>query len=75
VVDNICKTIIGNSNRNEKKKNMKRRRGGRVVRVRRGSDGFVKSMQMDQQHRNDLSTEEAVAIKKKILILLFAKVD
>jgi hypothetical protein len=65
VVDNICKTIIGNSNRNEKKKNMKRRRGGRVVRVRRGSDGFVKSMQMDQQHRNDLSTEEAVAIKKK----------
>ena len=63
VMDNVCKTIIGNSNRKEKKKN--KRRGGQVGRVRRGSDGYVKSLQMDQQHRNDLSTEEAAAERKK----------
>jgi hypothetical protein len=63
VMDNVCKTIIGNSNRKEKKRN--KRRGGQVGRVRRGSDGFVKCLQMDQQHRNDLSTEEAAAEKKK----------
>jgi hypothetical protein len=63
VMDNICKTIVGNSNKKEKKKN--KRRGGRVGRVRRGSDGFVKNLQMDQQHREDLSTEEAVSAKKK----------
>ena len=64
VINNVCKTIIGNSNRNEKKKN-KKRRGGRVGRVRRGSDGVVKSLQMDQQHQKDLSTEEEIAEKKK----------
>ena len=37
VMENICKTIVGNSNKKEKKKN--KRRGGRVGRVRRGSDG------------------------------------
>jgi hypothetical protein len=64
VMDNICKTIVGNSNKKEKKKN--KRRGGRVGRVRRGSDGFVKNLQMDQQHREDLSTMvEAVTAKKK----------
>ena len=64
VLDNVCRTIIGNSNRKEKKKN-KKRRGGRVNRVKRGSDGFVKCLQMDQQHINDLSTEEAAVEKKK----------
>ena len=61
-MDNICRTIIGNSNQKEKKKT---RRGGRVNRVKRGSDGFVKSLQMDQQHLNDISTEEAAAEKKR----------
>jgi hypothetical protein len=62
VMDNVCRTMIGNSNQKDRKKT---RRGGRVNRVRRGSDGFVKSLQMDQQHLNDLSTEEATALKKK----------
>ena len=64
MINNVCRTIIGNSNRNENKKN-KKRRGGRVVRVRRGSDGVVKSLQMDQQHLDDLSSTEAMAEKKK----------
>ena len=72
MINNICKTIIGNSNRKENKKN-KKRRGGRVGRVRRGSDGVVKSLQMDQQHRNDLSTEEAAAEKKKRNAIILCK--
>jgi hypothetical protein len=64
VMDNICRTIIGNTNRTEKKKK-KTRRGGRVNRVRRGSDGFVKCLQMDQQHIRDLSSQEEIAEKKK----------
>ena len=65
VLDNICRTIVGNSNRIEKKK-AKTRRGGRVNRVRRGSDGFVKNLQMDKQNIDDIeSTITSVANKKK----------
>jgi hypothetical protein len=64
VMDNICQTIIGNTNRTENKKK-KTRREGRVNRVQRGSDGFVKCLQMDQQHIRDLSSQEEIAEKKK----------
>ena len=64
VMDNVCRVMIGNTNRTEKKKN-KKRRGGRVNRVKRGSDGFVKSLQIDQQHIRDLSSQEEIAEKKK----------
>jgi hypothetical protein len=36
VMDNVCSSIIGNTNQPEKKKK-KKRQGGRVNRVRRGS--------------------------------------
>jgi hypothetical protein len=72
VMDNVCRTIIGDSNRKEKKKN-KNRRGGRVNRVRRGSDGFVKSLQIDQQHINDLSSQEATTAKKKKNAIVLCK--
>ena len=64
VMDNVCRAIVGNTNRTEKKKN-KKRRGGRVNRVKRGSDGFVKSLQLDQQHIRDLSSQEESAEKKR----------
>jgi hypothetical protein len=64
VMDNVCRSIIGNTNQTEKKKT-KKRRGGRVNRVRRGSDGFVKSLQIDHQHIRDLSSQEEIAEKKK----------
>jgi hypothetical protein len=73
VMDNICKTIVGNSNKKEKKKNKNKRRGGRVGRVRRGSDGFIKNLQMDQQHREDLSMVEAVTAKKKKNAIVLCK--
>jgi hypothetical protein len=53
VIDNVCSTVVGVLNKNEKKKT-KRRRGGKVNRTRRGSDGFVKIAQMDEQHQLDL---------------------
>ena len=64
VLDNICRTIIGNSNQIEKKK-VKTRRGGRVNRVRRGSDGFVKNLQMDKQNLEDISSSKLTAERKK----------
>ena len=72
VMDNVCRTIIGDSNRKERKKN-KNRRGGRVNRVRRGSDVFVKSFQIDQQHINDLSLQEATTAKKKKIAIVLCK--
>ena len=72
VMDNICRTIIGNTNRTEKKKK-KTRRGGRVNRVKRGSDGFVKCLQMDQQHIQDLSSQEEIAEKKKKNAIVLCK--
>mmetsp|Transcript_26205 Transcript_26205/g.29818 ORF Transcript_26205/g.29818 Transcript_26205/m.29818 type:complete len:125 (+) Transcript_26205:176-550(+) len=64
VLDNICRTIIGNSNQIEKKK-AKTRRGGRVNRVRCGSDGFVKNLQMDKQNLEDISSSKLIAERKE----------
>jgi hypothetical protein len=64
VMDNVCRSIIGKTNCTEKKKT-KKRRGGRVNRVKRGSDGFVKCLQIDHQHVRDLSSQEEIAEKKK----------
>ena len=52
VIDNVCGTLIGALTKSERK--AKRRRGGKVNRTRRGSDGIVKVAQIDEQHQLDL---------------------
>jgi hypothetical protein len=51
VMDNICKTLVSVTNRNQMKKS--RRSGNKVNRTRRGSDGIVKVAQIDEQHQRD----------------------
>jgi hypothetical protein len=54
VMENICKTLVCVATRSERKSsNSGRRRGGKVVSVKRGSDGFQKVLQIDEQHQND----------------------
>ena len=62
VIDNVCQTIVRGYKR-EKKTN--RRRGGRVNRTRRGSDGFVKIAQIDEQHQLDVLEQRDTAQKTK----------
>ena len=52
VIDNVCGTLIGALTKSERK--AKRRRGGKVNRTLRGSDGIVKVAQIDEQHQLDL---------------------
>ena len=52
VMENICRTLVCVSARSEKK-TCSRRRGGKVVSVKRGSDGFQKILQIDEQHQQD----------------------
>jgi hypothetical protein len=52
VMENICRTLVCVAARSEKK-TCNRRRGGKVVSVKRGSDGFQKILQIDQQHQQD----------------------
>ena len=72
VMDNICKTLACIATRSERKKNNSgRRRGGKVVSVKRGSDGFQKILQIDEQHQKDLlqQIEDNDRVKKAKLLL------
>ena len=67
VMDNICKTLVSVTNRNEKRKT---RRGNKVNKTRRGSDGIVKIAQIDEQHRLDClqqGEDEKKTKKREIL--------
>eukprot|EP00531_Pseudo-nitzschia_arenysensis_P020314 CAMPEP_0116121844 /NCGR_PEP_ID=MMETSP0329-20121206/3908_1 /TAXON_ID=697910 /ORGANISM="Pseudo-nitzschia arenysensis, Strain B593" /LENGTH=1159 /DNA_ID=CAMNT_0003615673 /DNA_START=16 /DNA_END=3493 /DNA_ORIENTATION=- len=66
VLENICKSLISASQSSEKKKG---RRGNKVNRTKRGSDGIVKVAQIDEQYQQDViakGREEAKQIKKQI---------
>ena len=68
VIDTVCNTLYRAYSKSESKKT-KRRRGGKVARTRRGSDGFVKLAQIDQQHQLDqLEQDQSHERKKRIHI-------
>ena len=64
VLDTVCNTLYRAYNKHESKKT-KRRRGGKVARTRRGSDGFVKIAQIDEQHQLDLLEQSQNDERKK----------
>jgi hypothetical protein len=59
VMENICKTLVCVATRGERKSgNSGKRRGGKVVSVKRGSDGFQKMLQIDEQQQKDLRDQD-----------------
>ena len=71
VLGNICKSLVQCHKLSGLKKERSRRRRGKVVKTRRGSDGIVKVAQIDDQHLSDqamLSEKEQRSKNFKIAI-------
>ena len=67
VMNNVIRTVVQKSSNQKETTSTKNRKGkgGQVTRTRRGSDGFVKMSQMDQQHLVDLESIQASSANKK----------
>ena len=72
VMENICKTLVCLASRTEKK-SAGRRRGGKVVSVKRGSDGFQKILQVDEQNQQDQIQQDRNHEKSKKAKLLLCQ--
>ena len=67
VTHQILKHLVQASNEREKLIGQKKKkRNNRVGKVRKGSDGFRKLLQIDEQNENDIVEEENEGIRKKV---------